>query len=117
MSDPTNKLLKHKAAILKALKSAKIGFVVIHYDGEGDSGQVHDILAYHRPDLLIPRKITNELREVLDAFAWAILDLYHDGFEISDGGCGEIKIDVAKRSVILDHNDRVTEFVNTMTEV
>ena len=42
---------------------------------------------------------------------------FHDGFEINDGGYGTIRIDVAKRTVILDHDDRVIETVNTRTEV
>ena len=120
-----------KRAMLRALRARGIATVTIEYDGEGDSGQIGDILAcdakQHPVDIERPVQLAlyrgkaaseyDSLREALDDFAWLLLAHFHDGFENNEGGFGTIRIDVAKRSVILDHDDRVIETVNTRTEV
>jgi len=112
-----------KAALLKALATAGVARVDIDYDGEGDSGQLTAIDASAADGSHVPLDTPCQqvegrtLRTLIDDFAWDVLGHYHDGFENNDGGCGSISIDVAKQSVILDHNDRVSEFVNTTTEV
>lgn len=110
-----------KAELLAALRAAGITSVSVEYNGEGDSGQVDDILA-HRGDTKIKAAATilstgRSLSDEIDDFAWELLDVYHGGFENNDGGQGQITIDVAAGTVTLDHNDRVTEFLNTVTEV
>ena len=120
-----------KRAILRALAARGIASVTIEYDGEGDSGQIDGILAYDSKEqpvaidrpvrlALYRSKGTSDyasLREALDDFAWLLLGHFHDGFVNNEGGFGTIRIDVAKRSVFLDHDDRVIETVNTRTEV
>jgi Family of unknown function (DUF6878) len=114
-----------KKPILAALKRFNIAKAVTVYDGEGDSGQIESITATTVDgkdaslDVLFgsqdPQSPT--LRDVLDDFAWACLEAYHDGFEINDGGYGDITIDVASGKVLIDHNDRFTDVTNTTTEV
>jgi hypothetical protein len=120
-----------KRAMLKALRSYGIASVTIVYDGQGDSGQIEAIFAYDakeqpvvldRPVHLAlyrrkPASNYGSLLEALDDFAWLLLGHFHDGFVNNEGGFGTIRIDVAKRSVVLDHDDRVVETVNTRTEV
>jgi len=120
-----------KRALLKALRTRGITSVSIEYDGEGDSGQIDGILAWDAKDkpvdinqpvrlALYPGKPASDygsLREALDDFAWLLLGHFHDGFVDNEGGFGTIRIDVAERSVILDHDARVIETVNTRTEV
>lgn len=120
-----------KALLCEALKARGITTVSIEYDGEGDSGQVNDIqafdgkqqpvsldqpvtLAIHKPEE--PTAYAT-LREALDDFAWTILGIYHDGFWNNDGGFGNIAIDTSKARVTIDHNDRITDVDNTVTEV
>jgi hypothetical protein len=45
------------------------------------------------------------------------LGLYHDGFVNNDGGFAAIAIDAEKATVTIDHNDRITDVDNTVTEV
>jgi hypothetical protein len=85
------------------------------YDGEGDSGQIHEIRASNAITDLAD--LPHVLQQQVEEFAWAVLDVYHGGYENSDGGFGQLAIDVKSRSVELDHNDRVIEAVNTTTEV
>ena len=117
-----------KRPILAALKRARIVNVEVAYDGEGDSGQIGEITASDRDDKPVPVKgsvLLNldgtprryGLTEALDAFTWEVLSLYHDGFEINDGGFGTLSIDVAKGSFTLEHNARVVDVCNRVTEV
>jgi hypothetical protein len=117
-----------KPRILAALKRNSIANVEIAYDGEGDSGQIGDITVSDRDGKPVPlqgsvllnldgtrRKYC--LTEALDAFTWEVLSLYHDGFEINDGGFGTLSIDVHKGSFTLEHSDRVIDVCHSVTEV
>ena len=124
-----DKLPAAKAALFAALKASRVVTVSIEYDGEGDSGQIETILpqnARGKPaklrgsvvlDLHGQAKQHTSLEEALDAFAWAVLRAYHDGFENNGGGFGTIDIDVPKGTVTIDHNDRIVEVCNSVTEV
>lgn len=124
-------LVNIKRRLLVALKRRKIASVVIHYDGEGDSGQVQSVSALdhrdHRVFLQAPIRLAlhdpknptsyTTLQEALDDFAWTILAEFHAGFENNDGGFGTIRIDVDKRVITIEHNDRVFDVLLTTTEV
>ena len=88
----------------------------IEYDGEGDSGQIENI-RFDSGGILIPdqplpgttKRLFSQphfspqtLREALEAFAWELLAVYHDGFENNEGAFGIVTIDVAKNSVVLE---------------
>jgi hypothetical protein len=124
-------LARAKRAILRALRARGIAEVEIVYDGQGDDGQIIHIYAYdaknRQADLGRPVRLAlregitrvryRSLAEALDDFAWMVLGHYHDGFENCDGGYGSITINTGRGEVMLDHNDRVIEAVNTRTEV
>lgn len=104
-----------KDALLEELSRHGIAIVIVHYDGEGDSGQTEDIEAFNSTSDTMD--LAGPLRRKINDFTWGVLDIYHDGFVNNDGGYGELTIDVAARSVRLDHNDRVIEALSTTTEV
>ena len=118
-----------KRALLTALRRTRAAIVTIDYDGEGDSGQITGIVgqsAAGKPaklcgsvtlDLNGQARDYNALHEALDDFAWAVLRVYHGGFENDGGGFGTLTIDVSKGTVTLDHNDRFIDVSNTLTEV
>jgi hypothetical protein len=124
-----NKLAAAKAVLVKALKLSRVATVIVEYDGEGDSGQVNDIVATTaggNPAKLRGSVVLDlgdnpcrydSLAGALDALTWVVLDLYHDGFENNEGGFGTLEIDVRTGKVTLDHNDRIIEVSNTLTEV
>ena len=118
-----------KAELIKALAAIKVSRAVIEYDGCGDEGQIESVEAFRAngesvsletpPFALTVEggEATTSLRDALDDYAWELLAVTHDGFEDCDGGHGTITIDVAKATVTLDHNQRFTDSVNTVTEV
>lgn len=117
-----------KAEMLNALRSLGIQTVIITYNGEGDDGQMEEITVDHAHTAALDvavavdlcgdgEPLSRPLRDVLDDFGWQVLDLYHCGFEINDGGHGTITIDVANGKVTLDHNEHVIEYVQSVTEV
>jgi hypothetical protein len=120
-----------KALLCEALKARRIATVSIEYDGEGDSGQVNDIQAFDRKrqPISLDQPVTlaihkpeepttyDTLYEALDDFAWTILEIYHGGFVNNDGGFGTIAIDANTAKVTIDHNDRITDVDNTVTEL
>jgi hypothetical protein len=122
---------KAKRAVLRALRARSIARVEIEYDGEGDSGQIGGIHAYDakngpvgidRPVKLALRNGQKPIRygsftEALDDFAWTVLEELHYGFYNGDGGFGTIAIDAVKGTVTIDHNDRVSDVLNTETDV
>jgi hypothetical protein len=123
-------LPRAKEAMLAVLKSARIATVTIGYDGESDSGQISEIEARtakgktaQLPDKPVSLPLCGgngsyqTLADALDAFAWALLQAYHFCFQDNEGGFGTIKIDVVKGTVTIDHNDRVVDVCNSLTEV
>lgn len=118
-----------KPALLDALKARGVATVIADYDGEGDSGQIERIMlrdgagapvTADRPLTLALASGSRQyasLAEAVDAFAWDVLAVYHAGFENNDGGFGMLEIQVAERTVRIDHNDRIIEVSNTLTEV
>ena len=121
-----------KAELIKALAAIKACQAVIEYDAYGDEGQIESVEAFRAngksvsletPPLALTVKGGEttmrypSLGDALEAYAWELLAATHDGFENNDGGYGTITIDVAKATVTLDHNERFTDSINTVTEV
>ena len=123
-------LPSNKAALFEALAAAGIHTVTISFDGSGDSGQIESIDgsdADNEPVELPEAKIdfkgvqfegpsvVDEQRtahEIVEAMAYAFLEMTHDGWEIDDGAYGEFTFDVAERRITLDYNERFTESTN-----
>jgi len=119
-------LAASKLPIIAALKARGATVATIRYDGEGDSGQIEAIVAYSAGNGEIDLDVAfvgqkadaqaPNLRDALDQLAWDCLAAFHDGFENNEGGYGEISIDVASGVITIDHNERITEVSNTVTE-
>lgn len=122
------RLASAKRTILSALKAASIAAVEIAYDGEGDNGQVGDMQATGTNGKPVPlngsvvaslqgvrRKY--EIGEALDLYTWDVLQHFHSSFQDNDGGFGTLRIDVSSGTIILDHNARIVDVSNSLTEV
>lgn len=128
-SDPkADPLVIAKHALIARLKPLGIARVEIAYDGEGDSGQIEDISAYDEKgkdrSKRLQQSVTTDdgkrpslLSEIVDDFAWTVLQHFHDGYENNDGGFGTITLDVAEEKVIIEHSDRIMETVDSTDEV
>ena len=116
----------NKAALFEALASAGITTVIVQFDGGGDSGQVESIEAkigenpVDLPDAKIEiarsqwgnpeiERSPFSIRDAIEQIAYEFLEETHRGWEINDGAYGTFTIDVAKRAITLDYNERIME--------
>jgi hypothetical protein len=70
------------------------------------------------PDIAVAREGRDEVKlaSLLEDFAYEVLERHHDGWEINDGGFGELLIDVAEENFQLDCNLRFTSYNSHSTE-
>jgi hypothetical protein len=118
---PTN-----KATIFAALAAADIELVLVTFDGEGDSGQIEDVVASRRerpvslPDVKIrllqavwgkskPEASKATLRDAIESLCFAFLEEDNGGWENDGGAFGEFRLTVAARTVELEFNARFTD--------
>jgi hypothetical protein len=132
--------MQRRAALLAAAEKLGITAITIDYDGEGDEGQIGDIIADRHPRLAdgsVDRSVTAEqpdlhatpsvttpdglsfdhLHELADHVAWDILELEHAGFEDNDGGFGTTTILVPEHKITLEKSDRFVDFTTDTVEV
>ena len=89
---------------LPKLQALGIEKVVGGYSGYGDSGDLHDLDCYG-PEKQ-PVEIDESLREVLRRFLYEYLP---DGYEINDGGQGNVTVNLQTMRVELEHEENYTE--------
>ena len=123
----------NKTALFDALTIAGIACVVVSFDGYGDSGQIESVEA-KAGDEIVPLPTTAiaiaaalwgqaepetrsmTLDEAVEHLAYDFLEETHSGWEDGDGAYGDFTFDVAKRSIMLDYNDRYTASENHQHE-
>jgi hypothetical protein len=116
----------NKDAVFDALAAAGITQVRVEFDGEGDSGQINTVTAFHgeeRADLPTiavsvqnvawgnadPVTTQSTLESAIETLCYDYLNETHGGWENNEGGFGEFLLDVATRAVELEFNGRFTE--------
>ena len=123
-----------KVAILPRLQDAGIARVEIRFDGCGDSGAVEEFACLDAtgapmpcPDVtLLEGEAGNSdgdasaelhsLGQALEQLTYLALERHHPGWEINDGACGQLVIDVAEATFVLDCNLRFTATDDHSTE-
>ena len=124
-----------KTVILPRLQEAGIARVEIRFDGCGDSGAVEECAcldvagaAIPCPDVTllegeaenIDRAGSDELQslgQALEQLTYLSLERHHPGWEINDGACGELVIDVPEATFVLDCSLRFTATDDHSTEL
>jgi hypothetical protein len=114
-----------KITLFDTLDSDGIAFVIVGFDGCGDSGQIEGIMAYddtgivELPDVKLP-SIDIEaadpeaaprdmsISDVIESLAYDLLADEHGGWENNDGAYGEFRFDTADRTITLGYNERFT---------
>lgn len=89
---------------LPALQSLGIEKVVAGYSGYGDSGDLHDLKCVGPEDK--PVEIDDTLRATLVSFLYEFLP---DGYEINDGGQGDITLNLQTMRIELEHQENIME--------
>jgi hypothetical protein len=97
-----------KAALLDYLAEhyPKIAHITICYDGCGDEGYVNEV-HYHdtlRPDAGEIDAKDEQLDELIKQLFWCVAP---EGFEINEGGDGEIFVYPATKKVIVHHYQNI----------
>ncbi len=107
-----------KAAILAQcdlLAAARITFVAAHFDGSGDDGVTEDVKCYDS-DFYAYEECeqvahdASHLQEHFEALAPC-------GYENDAGGFGDMVLDVRKRTITVERNDRFEDYSTTTYEV
>ena len=131
------KVQRNKDALIPVLRSNGIKYVVIEYNGYGDSGQVEDVAVYgahcevqpensyetegriDMPDVIaeLPEEKGKKLQTVLEDFGWDTVTAHHGGFENNEGGQGQVLIDVEAGKVRIEHGDNYVEVHSSSTEI
>ena len=109
-----------KVAILPRLQDAGIARVEIRFDGCGDSGAVEECACLDAAGAGIPcpdvtllegeadsvdrtgSREPQSLGQALEQLTYLALERHHPGWEINDGACGELVIDVTEATFVLD---------------
>lgn len=124
-----------KVAILPRLQDAGIARVEIRFDGCGDSGAVEECACLDAAGAGIPcpdvtllegeadsvdrtgSREPQSLGQALEQLTYLALERHHPGWEINDGACGELVIDVAEGTFVLDCSLRFTATDDHSTEL
>lgn len=124
-----------KTAVLPRLQDAGIARVEIRFDGCGDSGAVEECVcldaagaAIACPDVTLQEGEADKadgagsneqqsLGQALEQLTYLALERHHPGWEINDGACGELVIDVADATFVLDCSLRLTATDDHSTEL
>lgn len=119
-----------KSAVFDALTTAGITSVTVNFNGEGDSGQIEEVVAFvgdtpqKLPDVAIPVQdaaygraesaaSARSLADSIETLCYDYLSQEHGGWENNDGAFGEFTLNVADRTVELEFNGRYSEFHTT----
>jgi hypothetical protein len=122
---------RNKVRLFDALHAANISAVTVTFDGEGDSGQIEDIIAYtgdaqaELPKTPLTIEVVSwdddaaheaeseTLQSAIEDLCYAYLSQQHGGWENNDGAFGEFAIDVTKRTIELEFNGRFSDHSTT----
>ncbi len=119
----------NKTAVFDALIAAGIKTVTVNFNGEGDSGQIEEVVAYSNeaPGQIpaTPIKLQSAswgnakstlrelpLSEAIEDLCYDYLSQEHGGWENNDGAYGEFTFHVEDRRIELDFNGRFTDSTN-----
>ncbi len=114
-----------RALLLLHFKAHGIATIEIRFDGYGDSGAIEQTTFFGAdgtvtecPDITVACEGRDEvmLASLLEDFVYKVLERHHDGWEINDGGFGELLIDVGEENFQLDCNLRFTSYNSHSTE-
>jgi len=107
-----------KAAILAQcdrLATAGITFVAAHFDGSGDDGITEEVKCYDSDVCAYEEcePVSHEASYLQEHFE----ALVPYGYENDAGGFGDVVLDVRKRKITVERNDRFEDYSTTTYEV
>lgn len=115
-------LKQHQAAAKTAilaqcdcLATAGITFVAAHFDGSGDDGVTEEAKCYDSDVYAYQecKPVAYDASHLQEHFE----ELVPYGYENDAGGFGDVVLDVRKRKIIVERNDRFEDYSTTTYEV
>lgn len=124
-----------KDALIPLLRAAGIARIEVHFDGCGDSGAVEARDCFDTAGTLVdcppsaiapfefeivrqpPGDAPMLVVDALDELTYLALENHHSGWEVNDGSCGTLIIDVAAASFVLECSLRYTACHDHSTEL
>lgn len=107
-----------KAAVLAEcdrLTAAGVTFVAVHFDGYGDDGATEEVKCYDSEWYAWgEREPTKHDVSHLQGHFEALVPY---GYENDCGGFGDVVLDVARRKISVERNDRFEDYTTTTYEV
>lgn len=127
----------NKGILLEVLSASAVATATVTYSGAGDEGQVNEVCTEPCIDLSVQISMLHEraahqaergwirhqefkamsIEDALTAFAEHVIWQNHSGYEINDGGHGELVMDCQGGRAWLDHHDCYVETEQTVTEL
>jgi hypothetical protein len=107
-----------KAAILAQcdrLASAGVTFVAAHFDGSGDDGATENVKCYNSDVYAYEEcePVGHDASDLQEHFE----ELVPYGYENDAGGFGDVVLEVRKRTITVERNDRFEDYSTTTYEV
>jgi hypothetical protein len=107
-----------KAAILAQcdrLATAGITFLAAHFDGSGDDGVTENVKCYDSDVYAYEEfeQVAHDASDLQEHFE----ALVPYGYENDAGGFGDVVLDVRRRKIIVERNDRFEDYSTTTYEV
>ena len=117
---------KNKEVLFDGLRQASIAYVLVSFDGSGDSGQIESIDARDDADQSVtlpaaqitfagidwqsgaPTERRLTLEGAVEELVYDLLSATHSGWQDNDGAYGEFCIDARARTIHLEFNERFT---------
>jgi len=83
--------------------------VIADFDGQGDSGEVHDYTFYDIDDNLIDYRADQNLEDYIYSLIEDCVNSYGGDWVNNDGGYGSVTINVKDKSIEADYNQRTVD--------
>ncbi len=103
-----------RANIIPRLKRRGVATVRAYYSGYGDSGCIETVDYFDAKNQ--PVKVSKPRSTTVPVIEDVLNDFLPSGFEINDGGQGEITIDVQAGTVTLEHQENYVQHHDSTLE-
>lgn len=105
--------LRLREIALPELQKNAVDRVVFDYSGYGDSGGIDDIKCYSKGTLMAQDLLSVDSKKALEEYAESIVP---DGFEVNEGGQGNLFLDIPRTTWKLVHGRNYQETETDTTQ-
>jgi len=109
--------LKHKVGkIIHKLNDLSVYHVVVGFDGQGDSGEIHEVEAYGKKNFHNLIDLDEKMYKQIEDYIYDVIEnnVCADGYDWynNDGGWGTVHIYPETKEIKIEYHQRTTEDIN-----